>query len=565
MSDFFQSPPSLNNQYDDDVLLKNYLEWKLPTTMLSEIQPELQHLGQRVIGEIYQLGQEAEANPPKHVPYNPWGKRIDHIEVHAAWNALDRISAEEKLIAIGYERKHGALSRIHQFAKLYLFHPSSAIYTCPLAMTDGAARALELYADDSLKQRAFSHLTSADPSQFWTSGQWMTERTGGSDVSGTSTIAKADGAQFRLNGVKWFTSATTSQMAMTLARIEGAPEGSRGLSLFYLELRDTQGMLNGIRINRLKEKLGTRALPTAELTLDNAQATLVGGIGEGVKKISSLFNITRIYNACCAVGYMRRALALARDYANKRVAFGRPLSQHGLHLETLAHMQLEFTGAFHLVFHAIELLGKDEVGTASERERSLLRLLTPLAKLYTAKQAIAVVSEALEAFGGAGYIEDTGLPQLLRNAQVLSIWEGTTNILSLDVLRAIEKENAATAFFEDVAQRLDVITHPKLQLAKNNTVEAVQKIQSYMKSMAQMNPEEQQIGARHFAFSLTQTYIASLLLEYAEWALQKNKDPLALISATRWCAKNLTNLLEPSETHKKESYLLAMNQLDKLY
>lgn len=565
MSDFFQSPPSLNNQYDDDVLLKNYLEWKLPTTMLSEIQPELQHLGQRVIGEIYQLGQEAEANPPKHVPYNPWGKRIDHIEVHAAWNALDRISAEEKLIAIGYERKHGALSRIHQFAKLYLFHPSSAIYTCPLAMTDGAARALELYADDSLKQRAFSHLTSADPSQFWTSGQWMTERTGGSDVSGTSTIAKADGAQFRLNGVKWFTSATTSQMAMTLARIEGAPEGSRGLSLFYLELRDTQGMLNGIRINRLKEKLGTRALPTAELTLDNAQATLVGGIGEGVKKISSLFNITRIYNACCAVGYMRRALALARDYATKRVAFGRPLSQHGLHLETLAHMQLEFTGAFHLVFHAIELLGKDEVGTASERERSLLRLLTPLAKLYTAKQAIAVVSEALEAFGGAGYIEDTGLPQLLRNAQVLSIWEGTTNILSLDVLRAIEKENAATAFFEDVAQRLDVITHPKLQLAKNNTVEAVQKIQSYMKSMAQMNPEEQQIGARHFAFSLTQTYIASLLLEYAEWALQKNKDPLALISATRWCAKNLTNLLEPSETHKKESYLLAMNQLDKQY
>lgn len=565
MNDFFQTPPSLNNQYDNDLVLKNYLEWKLPATMLSEIQPDLQHLGQRVIEEIYQLGQEAEAYPPKHVPYTPWGKRIDHIEVHAAWNELDHIAAKEKLIAIGYERKHGALSRIHQFAKLYLFHPSSAIYTCPLAMTDGAARALELYADDALKQRAFSHLTSADPSQFWTSGQWMTERTGGSDVSGTSTIAKADGTQFRLSGVKWFTSATTSQMAMTLARIEGAPEGSRGLSLFYLELRDAQGMLNGIRINRLKDKLGTRALPTAELTLDNAQATLVGGMGDGVKKISSLFNITRIYNACCAVGYMRRALALARDYANKRVAFGRPLSQHGLHLETLAHMHLEFTGAFHLVFHAIELLGKDEVGTATEREHSLLRLLTPLAKLYTAKQAIAVVSEALEAFGGAGYIEDTGLPQLLRNAQVLSIWEGTTNILSLDVLRAIEKENAATAFFEDVAHRLDLINNPKLLSTKNNAVEAVQKIQRYMVSMSHMNSEEQQIGARHFAFALTQTYIASLLLEYAEWALQTNKDPLALISATRWCAKNLTNLLEPSETHQKESYLLAMNELDSRY
>ncbi len=565
MNDFFQTPPSLTNQYDDDLVLKNYLEWKLPASILNEIQPDLQHLGQRVIEDIYKLGQEAEAFPPKHVPYDPWGKRIDHIEVHAAWNALDRISAEEKLIATGYERKHGALSRIHQFAKLYLFHPSSAIYTCPLAMTDGAARALELYADPALKQHAFPHLISADPSQFWTSGQWMTERTGGSDVSGTSTIAKVDGAQFRLSGVKWFTSATTSQMAMTLARIEGAPEGSRGLSLFYLELRDSQGLLNGIRINRLKDKLGTRALPTAELTLDNAQALLVGGMGDGVKKISSLFNITRIYNACCAVGYMRRALALARDYAKKRVAFGRPLSQHGLHVETLAHMHLEFTGAFHLVFHAIELLGKDEVGTATERERSLLRLLTPLAKLYTAKQAIAVVSEALEAFGGAGYIEDTGLPQLLRNAQVLSIWEGTTNILSLDVLRALEKENAAVAFFEDVSNRLNLVNDPKLQHAKNKTLEAVQKIHNYLDSMSQMKSEEQQIGARHFAFALTQTYIASLLLEYAEWSIKGNKDSLALVSATRWCDKSLVSLCEPSEAHKKESYLLAMNELDKVY
>lgn len=560
MSDFFQSPPSLHNQYEDDQVLKNYLAWKLPASMLSEIQPEIQHLGQRVIADIYHLGQLAEAHPPKHIPYDPWGKRIDHIEVHAAWQALDRIAAEEKLIAIGYERRHGALSRIHQFIKLYLFHPSSAIYTCPLAMTDGAARALELYADEPLKQRAFPRLTSSDPAQFWTSGQWMTERTGGSDVGGTSTIAKPDGSLFRLSGVKWFTSATTSQIAMTLARIEGAPEGSRGLSLFYLELRDAQGNLNGLRINRLKDKLGTRALPTAELTLDNAQAILLGSQGDGVKKISSLFNITRIYNACCAVGYMRRALALARDYATKRVAFGRPLCQHSLHVETLAQMQLEFTGAFHLVFHAIELLGKEETGIATEHEQALLRLLTPLAKLYTAKQAITVTSEALEAFGGAGYIEDTGLPQLLRNAQVLSIWEGTTNILSLDVLRAIEKENAAVAFIHEVHQRLNSINAPQLLLSKNKTQKAMQKIQNYLHSMPNLSPEEQQIGARCFAFTLTQTYIASLLLEYSEWALHTNKDPLAVINATRWCSKNLAELLESPQIRLQESFMLAMNK-----
>lgn len=560
MSDFFQTAPSLGNQYDEDRVLKTYLAWKLPAAMLHELEPELHHLGQRVIEDIQQLGQEAEASPPQHIPYDPWGKRIDQIKVSPAWTALDKIAAEEKLIALAYERRHGALSRIHQFAKLYLFHPSSAIYTCPLAMTDGAARALELYADAALKKRAFPHLTATDPAQFWTSGQWMTERSGGSDVSGTATIAKADGDQFRLSGVKWFTSATTSQMAMTLARIEGAPAGSKGLSLFYLELRDENGALNGIRINRLKDKLGTRALPTAELTLENAAATLVGGAGDGVKKIASLFNITRIYNACCAVGYMRRALALARDYANKRVAFGRPLSQHSLHVETLANMQVEFSAAFHLVFHAVELLGKEEVGEASAAERAVLRLLTPLAKLYTAKQAIVLSSEALEAFGGAGYIEDTGLPQLLRNAQVLSIWEGTTNILSLDALRAIHRENAGEAFLTDMQQRLDQIAHPQLLLAKNTTQDNVQTLQHYLHSMAKMSDEEQQTGARQFAFAMTQTYIASLLLDYAQWSLQTEADPQARITAQRWCAKSLPVLLHSSQTRQTESQMLAMDE-----
>lgn len=559
MNDFFQTPPGLGNQYDEDRVLQAYLEWKLPSTVLNDIQPDLHKMGQRVSDDIYRLGQAAEATPPRHIPYDPWGKRIDNIEVSPAWEELDKISAEEKLVAIGYERKYGALSRIYQFAKLYLFHPSSAIYTCPLAMTDGAARALELYGDEELKQGALRHLISADPKQFWTSGQWMTERTGGSDVSGTSTIAKPNGEHFRLHGVKWFTSATTSQMAMTLARIEGAPEGSKGLSLFYLELRDKEGNLNGIRINRLKDKLGTRALPTAELTLDGASAKLVGGPGDGVKKISSLFNITRIYNACCAVGYMRRAIALARDYTKKRKAFGRPLSEHSLHLETLADMQIEFEGAFHLVFRAIELLGKEECGEATPSESAILRLLTPLAKLYTAKQAIAVTSEALEAFGGAGYIEDTGLPQLLRNAQVLSIWEGTTNILSLDALRAIRKENAAEPFIMDIQERLNRVSVRGLDSSKELVSEALIKLNTYISHMAERNDEEQQIAARHFAFSMIQTYAASLLLEHADWASKKDKHPQATITAMRWCSKNLTPLINPSETYKINSKILALD------
>lgn len=277
-----------------------------------------------------------------------------------------------------------------------------------------------------------------------------------------------------------------------------------------------------------------------------------------LKKISSLFNITRIYNACSAVAYMRRALALARDYAQKRKAFGRLLSEHGLHLETLAQLQVEFEAAFHLVFHTIELLGKDELGEATLAESAVLRLLTPLIKLYTAKQAIAVVSEALEAFGGAGYIEDTGLPQLLRDAQVLSIWEGTTNVLSLDALRAIRKEEAAEPFLQAIEERLAKIHAQTLGISKERTAEAVVQLKAYMQLMLTMSEEEQQLAARHFAFSMIQTYAASLLLEHAEWALQTNGDSRVVFAAQRWCAKELTQLLHPSKRYCEESRRLAL-------
>src|SRR6266446_2525006 len=286
MSEFFQDPPRLGNQYDDDPLLRAFLGWRLPPKMLAEIEPGLRRLGHRAATDILALGEAAEASPPRHVPYDAWGRRVDRIETSNAWYELDHISATEGIVATAYERTHGAHSRIDQFARLYLFAPSSALYSCPLAMTDGAARFLEIHGDETTRS-VFAHLTSRDPNEFWTSGQWMTERTGGSDVGTTSTIAKCEkGDTYSLSGSKWFTSATTSQVAMTLARIEGAAAGSHGLSVFLIKLRDNDGNLRNIRIDRLKDKLGTRALPTAELTLDGTPAQLVGGAGDGVRKIA---------------------------------------------------------------------------------------------------------------------------------------------------------------------------------------------------------------------------------------------------------------------------------------
>jgi putative acyl-CoA dehydrogenase len=549
MSEFFQDPPTLGNQYDDDALLRAYLRWRLPANMLAEIEPDLRRLGHRAVTDILALGESAEASPPRHIPYDAWGCRVDRIETSDAWRELDRISATEGIVATGYERRHGAHSRIDQFARLYLFAPSSALYSCPLAMTDGAARFLEVHGDESTRS-VFAHLASRDPNEFWTSGQWMTERTGGSDVGSTSTIAGCEeGNTYSLYGSKWFTSATTSQVAMTLARIEGAPAGSHGLSVFLIELRDRDGKLRNIRIERLKDKLGTRALPTAELTLEGTPAQLVGGAGDGVRKIATLFNVTRVYNAVAAVAGMRRAIALASDYARRRRAFGKLLIEHPLHVETLAEMHLDLRAAFLLTFRVVELLGKDEVGEATESESRLLRFLIPIAKLYTAKQAIAVASEALEAFGGAGYLEDTGLPRLLRDAQVLSIWEGTTNILSLDALRAMERDDALAEWVSDVRRRLSGAKAAALSSCAERTLSAVRRIEEYAARAATAGTEFQQAGARGFAFAVARTEAATLLIEHAN----AEADHVAVTSAKRWCARELAPLVEADAEHRAGS------------
>lgn len=535
-SDFFQSGPELTNQFLADNLLQSYLKQKLPADMLRQAQPELERMGERAVTDLLQASVNAESVDPVHTPFDPWGRRIDEITMSPGWTHIARAAAEEGIVATGYERKFGAHSRLVQFAKLYLFHPSSAFVSCPLAMSDGAARAIELYGDDELKQGAFRKLTSRNPDDFWTSGQWMTEKTGGSDVSGTSTIARKVGEGYELHGVKWFTSATTSQMSMALARIEGHPEGSRGLSLFYIPVRDAAGKLQNIEILRLKDKLGTRAMPTAELQLSGTPAKLVGGEGNGVKKIASLFNVTRMYNAVCALGASRRALALALDYAGKRTAFGKKLSEHPLHAETLADLVVEFEGNFMLTFHLAELLGRDELGQASPEESAMLRMLTPIAKLYTAKSCMAITSEAVESVGGAGYIEDTGLPALHRNAQVFSIWEGTTNVLSLDVVRAIEKEGAFKPFVEGILKRLASVKNEALTAEVTQVKGRCGELQAFLQKAMQEGPDFVQAGARAFAYSLARTCAASLLIEAA-------RDERSVEVAKRWCAAGLGSLL----------------------
>ena len=428
---FIQPAPQPSHPWRGDRVLRNFLAAALPQDALISIAPELEAFGDLAL-ELHGKLAEDRLNEPRLVSYDPWGARVDRIEVTPHWKACERVAAERGLVATAYERKLGAFSRLHQAALIHLFHPVSEVYTCPLAMTDGAAKTL---ASHGAQADAVAHLLSRDPATFWTSGQWMTESTGGSDVGLTTTEARCEDGIWRLHGRKWFTSAAASRMALTLARPVGNPSGGKGLALFFVECRNADGSPNGYRVNRLKDKLGTRKLPTAELDLDGMIATPVAGLTDGIKAIAPMLSVTRTWNSLCAVATLRRGLDLARDYARRRVAFGTVLSEKPLHLDTLAGIQAEFEGAFQLAFRAALELGREETG---EADGALLRILAPLAKLCTAKQAVAGVSELLEAIGGAGDIEDTGLPVLLRDVQVLSIWEGTTNVLALEVWKAVQ-------------------------------------------------------------------------------------------------------------------------------
>src|SRR5689334_22396522 len=527
---FQQAPPALGNQYHDDRVLRSYLARVLPADVLREIEPSLAEMGRLAGGEFYELQLADRLNEPTLTQWDAWGNRVDKIELTPLWRVAERIAAEHGVVATAYEQRHGSLSRVHQCALAYLFTPSTDIYSCPLAMTDGAARTLLNSGNQTLIERAVPHLITRDPKQFWTAGQWMTELTGGSDVGLSETIAKQDSNTYRLYGRKWFTSAISSQLALTLARPEGNPPGGRGLALFYLETRDERGRPRNIEINRLKDKLGTRKVPTAELTLNGTPAQWVLGTTDGVRDIAPVLNITRLWNGISSVALMRRALALAFAYAGKRVAFGATLAEKPLHMDTLLGLQAEAEAAFHLAFYVAELTGRSEAGEGDEHDAWLLRLLTPVMKLTTAKQAVSVASEVLESFGGAGYVEDTGLPVLLRDAQVLPIWEGTTNVLSLDTLRALGVAESLAPLTSFATRLFESVRDPQLTELSHMVLTSLTHAENWLTKAQATDPSQLEAGARRFALTLGRTIELALLIRHSQWS----QDRQAIGSARRF-------------------------------
>jgi putative acyl-CoA dehydrogenase len=521
---FFQELAPAPDLYAVDRALHAELKRRLPHDVATTMAPRFEALGRATTDELLVLGDEAERDPPRHVPFDAWGRRVDEIRVSPAWRALKDFAARHAIVATGYDATLGPSRRVAQAALLHLFGASSATAMCPLAMTDAAARVLIDVAPEPLSRRLVPALTSTNPATFITSGQWMTERTGGSDVSETSTVARlldrgtAEGDVYGLSGVKWFTSATTSEMALALGRIEDdgrVVDGSRGLSLFCVDVvREPGAGYRGIVVNRLKDKLGTKALPTAELTLQGVPARRLGEPGHGVKNIAGMLNITRYYNSAAASSAMAQAVARARAYAWKRHALGHPLAASALHAATLDDVEADAAGALAFVMEVASLLGRSEACVATDDEKRRLRALIPLAKLTTGKQVVSCVSECIEAFGGAGYVEDTGLPRMLRDAQVLPIWEGTTNVLSLDVLRAEQKDGAFSAVTADLEARARGLSEALPTHATTTVREVVARLGARVRELA-ADPVGREENARRIALTTGYCTEAILLADVA--------------------------------------------------
>lgn len=554
---FTQTPPHQENIFANNAFLTSYLTQIFPKEVHNAVWADLIRFGHRAVTDIYPLGRECELSQPYVRAFDAWGNRTDDLVTCQAWKDLKKISAEEGLIASAYEGKYGEYDRLYQMVKLYIFSPVSGLYSCPLAMTDGAAKTAKMITSDHL-QEAYQHLTSRDPQKFWTSGQWMTEKRGGSDVSGsTETVAleQPDGT-YQLFGYKWFSSATDADMALTLANIisEDQPEPKpRGLTMFYLETRREDGKLNGIEIVKLKNKLGTRQVPTAELLLDGSVAHQVSAEGRGIASIANMLTITRMHNSISSCALMRRILQLARDYSQRRSAFGQVVESHTLHQLTASRMEVATRGCEILTFHMARLLGREEAGVATHEESLVLRIITPIMKFFTAKMAMTITSEGLECFGGQGYIEDTGLPAHLRDAQVLPIWEGTTNIMSLDFLRAVTKSEgeALTVLFGDVKARLQHVMSSTASESLGDSCQKVNLAMDELISFMQKHPHLIFPGARDIATTIAHIYIGSLLLEHAAW----EKTSISKEVASRWCQQPLT-CLTPEQYHADNKALI---------
>ena len=436
------------NLYDSDPDLGRLLPLYLPAPLFLHLQPHLQQLGALAGGVLDTLAQTADKHPPTLEHRTRSGIDAQRIVKHPAYVEMERVAFSQYGLAAMSHRAgvfgwDTPLPAAAKYALTYLFVQAEFGLCCPLSMTDSLTRTLRKFGAPALVDRYLPNLTTQAFDDLSQGAMFMTEQGAGSDVAATATRAEPDGDAYKLYGDKWFCSNPDAGLAMVLARIDGAPAGMKGVSLFLLPRRREDGSANAYRIVRLKDKLGTRSMASGEIRLEGARAFLVGEAGRGFQQMADMVNNSRLSNGVRAAGLMRRAVSEALFIARERRAFGKRLVDMPLMRRQLLKLLLPAEQARTMVFQTAEALRRSDAG--EHAAHALVRILTPLIKFRACRDARQVTGDAMEVRGGCGYIEEWSDARIVRDAHLGSIWEGTSNIVALDVLRAIRREGSLPA------------------------------------------------------------------------------------------------------------------------
>ncbi|MFW5926572.1 MAG: acyl-CoA dehydrogenase family protein [Wenzhouxiangella sp.] len=391
--------------------------------------------------EIAPLGFLANENPPALKTHDRYGHRIDQVEYHPAYHRLMALGLNHGLAALTWGGEPGA--RVARAALMFVHNQFEAGTMCPITMTHAVLPSLRLQPDVAAEWEPRVLSGEYDPrflpperKRGVTLGMAMTEKQGGSDVRANTTRATpagpaGPGREYELVGHKWFCSAPMSDAFLTLA------QSDEGLSCFLVPRWRPDGTPNPFHIMRLKDKLGNRSNASSEIEFPGTWGVMVGEPGRGVATIIRMVAETRMDCVIGSASLMRQAVAEAIHHCDQRKAFGKTLSRQPLMMNVLADLAVESEAATVLALH---LAGRYERGAGDEASNLLVRIATPIAKYWVCKRAVNVCNEAQECLGGTGYIEESPLPRLYREAPVNAIWEGSGNIQCLDVLRAINRE-----------------------------------------------------------------------------------------------------------------------------
>ncbi|MDA0261467.1 MAG: acyl-CoA dehydrogenase family protein, partial [Proteobacteria bacterium] len=495
--------------------------------------------------------------------YGRDGEITNEIIHNPAWQAVSRGAYERGVVGLNYGEDPAPF--IITFAMGYLLSQSDVSLHCPVTMTGAVAHILDRYAPKSVSDKYLYQLIRTDGNAL-TAGTWATEHHGGSDVGATTTTARPDGENFRLNGLKWFVSNVDGGIGLATARPRGAAPGTAGLGLYLVPSYLDDGTRNPMRIRRLKDKLGTCGVPTGELDLIDTFAVEVAPPPEGFRLMMKALEISRIHNAMASVGLQRRAFLEMVSYATHRQAFGNTITAYPMVQDEILDSLVELEADCALAFEAARTFD------AERQDPSLspwLRLVTALAKYRTAENANVTCRRAIEVIGGNAYTYDLVTPRLLRDAQVTTVWEGPANIQALEVLRMLSNRHPGFGHFRDRVTGVLDSAPVAMDDIKSVVASSLSDCQEAVELVQQDNGLAQR-HARRLLGLLADTLAAALVLEEATLEYARG-DGRKVLVAERFLSRHLAPpvkrgiLARADRSNDNFSKMIGYEQIDIAY